>query len=177
MADMRARPITLSRRRPRPSQALQVTARRSGTSTMLRLRGSLGWSELPLLDEMTDWLLIWSDRQLVIDIDDLTGSDTLFATWLRHRQRRRLLAGDQIFAHTSNPQRRSQLITAGLSCDAHPHSASPRGASPHRASPRGADRAGQPATTSDPGNQTTGRAQRSGPDRHRRSPTGPSWGP
>jgi len=162
-----ARPIAMSCRRSPPSQALWVTAKRNGTTTALQLRGSLDWSELPLLDEMTDWLLIWSDRRLVVDIDRLSGSDALFATWIRHRQRRRLTAGDQILAHTSDTLRRNELITAGVSCDTHS-----RGAGAGRADP-----SAQHATTPNAESQTAGRSHGSGSDRHRRSPTGPSWGP
>lgn len=95
-----------------------VAASRHGPTTTLQLSGTLHRVDLRVLDDMTVWLLTWDSHHLVIGIDDLTGSDALFAAWICKRQHSARLIGDQVVAHTSNPRRRYQLISAGVVCDA-----------------------------------------------------------
>lgn len=108
----------IPRQRSPRARPLHVAASRHGPTTTLHLSGPLHPVDLRVLDDMTVWLLTWDSHRLVIDIDDLTGSDALFTTWICKRQRSARLIGDHVVAHTSNPHRRAHLITAGVVCDA-----------------------------------------------------------
>jgi hypothetical protein len=97
---------------------LHIAAGCDGPTTTLQLSGSLRRVDVRVLDDMTVWLLTWDSHHLVIDIDDLTGSDALFTAWICKRQRSARLVGDRVVAHTSNARRRDQLLCAGAVCDA-----------------------------------------------------------
>jgi hypothetical protein len=108
----------IPRQRSPRARPLHVAASRHGPTTTLQLSGSLHPVDLRVLDDMTVWLLTWDSHRLVVDIDDLTGSDALFTAWICKRQRSARLIGDHVVARTSNLQRRGHLIAAGVVCDA-----------------------------------------------------------
>lgn len=68
------------------ARPLHVAASRHGPTTTRQLSGTLHRTDLRVLDDMTVWLLTWDSHHLMIGIDDLTGSDALFAAWICKRQ-------------------------------------------------------------------------------------------